>query len=99
MSTRPLPHHFSGRWDPPQIDDLEACLAVLVEDLALVDATATAALASAAAAGHGSGAGTPGPMGPPGRDGEDADSGFWPIVDQRPRVTQAQVLARVYLGT
>ncbi len=97
MSTRPLPHHFAGSWEPPQIDDLEECLAVLVEDLALVDATATAALAAGRA---------PGPAGPPGPPGYgvDGDSGsggegFWPIVDQRPRVTQAQVLARVYLGT
>ncbi len=69
---------------------------MLVEDLALVDATLTALAASGTT-------GPQGPMGPPGyvveTDSTSSDSGFWPIVDQRPRVTQAQVLARVYLGT
>jgi len=94
--TRPIPHHFSGTWGPPQIDDLEECFTSLEQDAATLDA-AIDALASGQQ-------GPVGPMGPPGMDGADAegagsDGGFWPIVDQRPRVTAAQVLARVFLGT
>lgn len=97
MKIRTPPHHFAGNWTKEDVSNLEDTLQILFEDLKRL-----ALEVDKGGVGGGGVSLLIGPQGPPGRDGADGESWFptsgaFSSSGGTGGLTQAQVLARVFL--